>query len=745
VGRMVLAGLMVWACLSGGGFAADGAASSGDSGQAVGHVNAWPLFYQRGEDLDVLWPVYHQSGQGHRVFPLYSYRKNPAWVNLVQGVLGELDFGNQDYRILNFGWDNQKQSRYCFPVYYQNDREKELCVFPLFYREKKDKDKPATWITLPYSQGPDFFNIGGVLFHFDKNPVERAMWAAAGIFYDETRTDDSLRANHLFPFWSWKRSGSADAPDKTRLNVGLVGYVQRTEKAGNKAYRSILFPLTHCWSSDQEKGSAVFPLYYDREKTNGDHNRVTPLSFSYKKGETSWDSIGWLFHFWSLDRSTGHMLLPFYGYAALKGEGHRFNSLLYNEERSPEKQLTNFGGPLFYSSDKSGDSYRAVFWPFFQQWTSDKDQSKTDLLVPLYWSSKKGENETTVVPLGGKWKKGEEQGSWVFPLYAAKSGPKESYVYTLPFSHGMELGETPEMNRRWFGNRLVGYFERRGPEHKFRSLLGLIGHESNSEEKTFQTRVFPLFEASEKGFGSIPFDYWNDKPSQEKLDKMTVKAKEKAEKNEPYYESQEQKWRVATLGHEKRDVVWSMVNRSPKEGEKPKAEVSIQQSTESYLFPLCNFSQTEGERSEAAVLPGGLLWKQEWNKDRDGGERTETSALPWGALWKSETRTNKEGSGHAESRVLPLGLFWKSQSDWNAHPDQPEQVRRQFLWKGVDYKRTGEKTSVDAFPFLAWDQDPERDARSFSFFGPIFSKSSVKDRSQWRVFFLKFGADLNEQ
>ncbi len=148
-----------------------------------------------------------------------------------------------------------------------------------------------------------------------------------------------------------------------------------------------------------------------------------------------------LFHFWNLDRSTGHMLLPFYGYAALKGEGHRFNSLLYNEERSPEKKLVNVGGPLFYSSNKSGEIYRAVFWPFFQQWASDKNQSKTDLLVPFYWSSKKGENETTVVPLGGKWKKGEEHGSWVFPLYAAKSGPKESYVYTLPFSHGMELGE----------------------------------------------------------------------------------------------------------------------------------------------------------------------------------------------------------------------------------------------------------------------------------------------------------------
>jgi hypothetical protein len=156
---MAVGGMMVWACLSGGAFATDGTESSGGSGPAVGHVNAWPLFYQRGEELDVLWPVYHQSSQGHRVFPLYSYRKSPAWVNLVLGVAGEFDFGNRDYRILNFGWDNLKQSRYCFPVYYQNDRDKELCVFPLFYREKKDKEKPATWITLPYSKGPDFSTL----------------------------------------------------------------------------------------------------------------------------------------------------------------------------------------------------------------------------------------------------------------------------------------------------------------------------------------------------------------------------------------------------------------------------------------------------------------------------------------------------------------------------------------------------------------------------------------------------------
>ncbi|HNY28723.1 MAG TPA: hypothetical protein PKH31_15225, partial [Candidatus Sumerlaeota bacterium] len=611
--------------------------------------------------------------------------------------------------------------------------------------KQPDKTKPATWITLPYSQGPDFFNIGVLLFHFDKSPVKRAMWAAAGVFYNQTRTDGSSRTNRLFPFWSWKRSGPAEAPDKTRLNVGLVGYVQRTEKEGNQAYRSILFPLTHCWSSDQEKGSAVFPLYYDREKTNGDHNRVTPLSFSYKKGETSWDSVGWLFHFWSLDRSTGHMLLPFYSFAALKGEGHRFNSLFYNEERSPEKKLVNVGGPLFYSSNKSGESYRTVLWPFFQQWRSDKDQSKTDLLVPLYWSSKKGENETTVVPLGGKWKKGEEQGSWVFPLYAAKSGPKDSYVYTLPFSHGMELGETPERNRRWFGNRLVGYFERRGPEHKFRSLLGLIGHESNSERKTFSTWVFPLGEVTQRGVDSPLFEYWNDHPSQEKLDKMTTEAREKAEKNEGYWSSQGKGWRVGVLGHEKNTVVRGEVSRPPKEGEKPPIEVTVRNSTESYLFPLCNFNQTEGERSEAAVLPAGLLWKREWNKGPDSGERTETTALPWGTLWKSEIRTDKDGKGHAESRVLPFGMFWKSQTEWSASPDQAEQVRRQFLWKVVDYKRAGEKTSVDAFPFVSWDRDTERDARSFSFIGPVLRKSSVKDRSQWQILFMKFGGDLNEK
>jgi hypothetical protein len=230
VGRVALVGLMVWGCLSGGAWAAEAQERSGDSGQDAAHVNVWPLYYQQGDSVSVLWPIYHQSNAGHQVFPLYAYRKDPAWVNLVLGVLGELDFGNQDYRILNFGWDNLKQSRYCFPVYYQNDLRNELCVFPLFYREKKDKDKPATWITLPYSQGPDFFNIGGVLFHFEKSPVKRAMWAAAGMFYNQTRADGSSRTNRLFPFWSWKRRGPADAPDRTDLNIGGIGYVQRTGK-----------------------------------------------------------------------------------------------------------------------------------------------------------------------------------------------------------------------------------------------------------------------------------------------------------------------------------------------------------------------------------------------------------------------------------------------------------------------------------------------------------------------------------
>ncbi len=769
VGGMALVGLMVCFGLSGCAFAADGKESAGDSGQNTTRVNVWPLFYQRGDDLDLLWPIYHQSNAGHRVFPLYSYRKDPAWVNMVQGVLGELDFGNQDYRILNFGWDNLKQSRYCFPVFYQNDLRNELCVFPLFYREKKDKDKPATWITLPYSQGPDFFNIGGVLFHFEKSPVKRAMWAAAGMFYNQARVDGSSRTNRLFPLWSWKRRGPADAPDKTNLNVGLVAYVQRTEKEGNRAYRSILFPLTHCWTSDQEKGSAVFPLYYDQKKTNGDHARVTPLSLSYKKGETSWDSIGGLFHFWSLDRSTGHMLLPFYSLATLKGGGHRFNSLFYNEERSPEKKATNFGGPLFYTSDKSGDSYQTVLWPFFQQWNSDKNQTRTNLLFPLFLSSKKGEKEVSLTPVGGWWKDKRGHGSWLLPLYAAKSGERESYLYTLPYAAGVELGEKPEQTRHWksVGSRLIGYFERQGTERKFRSLLGLIGHDSDSEEKTFNTWVKPLFEVSESRFNSIPFDYWNDKPSQEKLDKMTAEAREKAEKNEGYWGSQGKGWRVGVVGHEKNTVVRGEVSRPLKEGEKPQTEVTVRKSSESYLYPICDVKQTEGvssettllpegllwkntwngdpdggERTESTLLPGGLLWKNVWNGDKDGGERTETTLLPWGLLWKSEWNASKTDGVSAESKVLPWGLLWKSQTKSGPNQEESEQVRRQFLWKAVDYKRTGEKTSVDAFPFLAWDKDSEHDSGSFSFMGPIFRKSRQKEQSQWQIFWMKFGEDL---
>jgi len=663
-----------------------------DSQKNAARVNAWPLFYHMGENTSVLWPLYQQSAKGHQLFPVYSYQKEPEWLNMALGVLSEFDYKNQDYRVLNVGWD---------------EKEKEMWAFPLFYHQQNDPDKPATWITPLYSQGADFFNVGGVLFHSSKSPTRRAMWAAAGMFYDQARVDGSSHTNRLFPFWSYKRRGLAGMSKEMDLNVGLVAYVQYTEDDGNQAYRSVLFPLTHCWTSDREKGSAIFPLYYDQQTTSGDHTRVTPLSLSYKEGKKSWDSIGWLFHFWSLDRSTGHMFLPFYSYVALKGDGHRFNSLLYNEERSAEKKLTNVGGPIFYTSNKSGDTYRTLLWPFFQQWCADQNQSRTDVLFPFFLFSKKGEREMTLFPLGGWWKEGDIHGSWLFPLYAAKSGLRESYVFTLPYETGKYLTKDPKFDRYWksVGGSLIGYFERQGEERRYRSLLGAIGHNSNSEKKTFSTWVFPIFEVTERRFESLLFDCWNDLPSPQEFDKVMAEAREKAKSEERYSsQSYSKGWGAIIAGYRKSTTVRSgtpipsikVKDQPDKISSERSADVLVEHSVNSYLFPLWESEKTEGVYSESKVLP-------------------------FGALWKSETR-------------------------WIPNQGTTDkQVETRFLWHWVDYENVKDKTSVDVFPFVTWDKDVERDYRSFSFLGPVCRKSRLKDRSQWQVFGFKMGDDLEQK
>ena len=57
--------------------------------------------------------------------------------------------------------------------------------------------------------------------------------------------------------WSYERRGEKEEPTEKSLSLGLLAYRSSWEKWNDGRYRSVLWPLSHFWSNEQEKGAAV--------------------------------------------------------------------------------------------------------------------------------------------------------------------------------------------------------------------------------------------------------------------------------------------------------------------------------------------------------------------------------------------------------------------------------------------------------------------------------------------------------
>lgn len=217
----------------------------------------------------------------------------------------------------------------------------------------------------------------------------------------------------------------------------------KKDLATNKT-RFIVFPAYWYFSNKYKTTHLLFPVYY--QKTHGtDKNVCIALTYYYHKSlydkKTTLFPIWWKReYYYKGDTAKETVLFPIYW--SFKNE-NRNNKvifpLVYSFKDSRSRLLTVF--PLF-SSGKSSDSSRShlVVTPFY--WHLKQQDSKKDIVFPIYWNSTEYANtdtikKTVLFPFYWSVKSKDENNKILFPLvYSFKDSTSHSFTAFPLFSHG---------------------------------------------------------------------------------------------------------------------------------------------------------------------------------------------------------------------------------------------------------------------------------------------------------------------
>jgi hypothetical protein len=151
--------------------------------------------------------------------------------------------------------------------------------------------------------------------------------------------------------------------------------------------------------------------------------------------------------------------------------------------------------------------------------------------------------------------------------------------------------------------------------------------------------------------------------------------------------------------------------------------------TWTWVFPTFYCSQkTYGERNSAIPIPPEL---RSDTGDDIQREKVAAQTNVWKVFaregWQSRTWTTStalpfwwyQSYGQRESVFNVLGIFYHSK--WFAATDQePERMKRRFLWWLMRYTRVGDETAMDIFPFITYDTSAQKKLKEFSICWRLF-------------------------
>ena len=677
------------------------------------HYVVFPLFWYYPErEFSALFPLYtwdwrHNGYDANFFWPLIHAKKNDEGRGWRAGPLAG-----------DYAWDNRRYRFLLWPLAheYSHGDETTRVAFPLYFG---NRDGNEGWDLVP----PLFFR--------SYEPKESLV--VSPLYSSYRKRDDAWRL--AFPFFFQSRSGKENmfvTPlvgrkwSDAHSTWSFIPALSLFSREGDAKSMWLLGPVSHFNWGGSERTSHVFPLYfYD------DEDALLSLPYSWFDCGASRDH--WFFGPLAGMRTGGEprsFAFPFYYHDKATG---RFISLPYSWFDHGASRDHWFLGPL--AGMRTGESQRSFVFPLYYH---DKTND-TFISLPYSWFDYGAWREHWFLGPLAHVRTGKDPRSFAIPFYYYDKS--EGTFLSLPYSH-----TTAGSHHRdhWFLGPLAGF--RTGAEH--RSYLFPL-YMADKASDTFITLPLSIQSGEKTGFVNVAgpvFHYgWYARGAREWHAPWPLVGGER-EIDSGGFHAWPLWWRKAwdKKSRVKGGALWPLVwyDSSP-ERSKTMALPLFSTSRRSTRIKTDETDEREYRHRRTWVLPTFTYDRKEWNPPVSGrgpkgpeerqfmgdgdalGLWVRTGCWPF---WRYE-ETDKVAASRTDFSLL--GWLYDSKRIANTPEDgeQDTYLRRRILWRAMHYERRDGRTTLDVFPFITHDREPDTGFRKTSFAWRLFRHERGRDGS----------------
>lgn len=489
-------------------------------------VPMWPIFYYKSEGekskADVMWPIYsyrfngetnekaiivrpflysferriftnndNQEGKAgieyhieskafltlyksvkspvssyHRLFPIYSFKKNKL-ENRKRILTYGSGFETYEHR------DNKrKEYRYLWPLYGKSllkDKDGNHTyksgsyLWPIIrYGNSLVSDEgyvSVLWPLIEARRYGDGYKRQFLPFYLSK---QRSGVNQFFVFpWYSFKSEDTV-AKAIFPLWYRKNILTGDGNIKSSKEVLLPFYYK--EKSEDLK-RLFVLPGYFSETTPLVRKRAIIPIWFNSKSEKKQSNLVLPFYFKYNsEGKYSSALLPFYVNYINKEKQTQFKYyFPFYGYQKYK-----------------DVKISNyFMFPLYrsYNNEEAGVKGLYVLWPLYHQFKSKKSEVLS--VVPFYFYRKDDKREL----------------KFVLPAYYRFSNEKRELGGVFPFYYDSELyGKYKKKNIMFLYSSEMGIDK---DYKKQQALFGLYYNYRGQNHKT--VRVFPVYYFEKRG------------------------------------------------------------------------------------------------------------------------------------------------------------------------------------------------------------------------------------------------------